>query len=58
MLGALWLRGPEPGHLLQADVSTGKISAADGGTLRGAIHAVQAALGTCNRFLEWWRLGA
>jgi PKD domain len=43
---------------LQADVSTGKISAADGATLRGAIHAVQAALGTYNRFLEWWPLGA
>ena len=43
---------------LQADVSTGKVSAADGGTLRGAIHAVQAALGTYNRFLEWWPLGA
>jgi PKD domain len=43
---------------LQADVSSGKILAADGATLRGAIHAVQGALGTYNRFLEWWPLGA
>ena len=43
---------------LQADQNTGKVSAADAATLRGAIHAVQAALGTFNRFLEWWPLEA
>jgi PKD repeat protein len=43
---------------LQADLSTGKISSTDAATLRTAIHAVQAALGTYNRFLEWWPLGA
>jgi PKD repeat protein len=43
---------------LQAYVSTHKISAADAATLRIEIHAVQAALGTYNRFLEWWPLGA
>jgi hypothetical protein len=42
---------------LQADLSTGRISTTDAATLRGAIHAVQAALGTYNRFLEWWPLG-
>jgi PKD repeat protein len=42
---------------LQADLSTGKISTADAATLRSAVHAVQAALGTYNRFLEWWPLG-
>jgi chitodextrinase len=42
---------------LQAYVSTGKISTGDAGTLRSAVHAVQAALGTYNRFLEWWPLG-
>ena len=43
---------------LQADLSTGRISGADSANLRGAAHAVQAALGTYNRFLEWWPLGA
>ena len=43
---------------LQADLSTGKISTADASTLRAEVHAVQAALGTFNRFLEWWPLGA
>ncbi len=43
---------------LQAYVSTNKISAADAATLRTEIHTVQAALGTYNRFLEWWPLGA
>jgi hypothetical protein len=43
---------------LQADLNTGKVSAGDAATLRGAVHAVQAALGTYNRFLEWWPLGA
>jgi hypothetical protein len=42
---------------LQADLTTGKISTGDAATLRGEVHAVQAALGTYNRFLEWWPLG-
>ena len=43
---------------LQADVNTGKVSPAAGSVLRTAIHAVQAALGTFNRLLEWWPLAA
>lgn len=43
---------------LQAYLTTGKISTADAATLRAEVHAVQAALGTYNRFLEWWPLGA
>lgn len=43
---------------LQAYVSTNKISTADAATLRSEIHTVQAALGTYNRFLEWWPFGA
>lgn len=39
---------------LQADLNTGKVSAGDAATLRSAVHAVQAALGNYNRFLEWW----
>jgi len=39
---------------LDADRSTGKISAAAYNTLRADTHAVQSALGTLNRFLEWW----
>jgi hypothetical protein len=26
-------------------------------TLTGAVHAVEAALGTYNRMLQWWPLG-
>ena len=43
---------------LQAYVSSGKVSPANAATLRLAIHAVQSALGTFNRFLEWWPLEA
>lgn len=43
---------------LQADLNTGKVSSGDAATLRGAVHAVEAALGTYNRFLEWWPLEA
>lgn len=43
---------------LQADLNTGKVSSGDAATLRAAVHAVQAALGTYNRFLEWWPLEA
>ena len=43
---------------LQADLNTGRISSSNAATLRAAVHAVQAALGTYNRFLQWWPLGA
>jgi hypothetical protein len=43
---------------LRADTSTGKVSSADAATLNAAVHAVQAALGNFNRFLEWWPLEA
>ncbi len=43
---------------LQADVNTGKVSPAAASVLRSAMHAVQAALGTYNRFLEWWPVEA
>jgi hypothetical protein len=43
---------------LQADLGAGRISGDDMTTLRSAVHAVQAALGTYNRFLQWWPLGA
>ena len=43
---------------LQADLNAGRISSDDMITLRSAVHAVQGALGTYNRFLEWWPLGA
>ena len=42
---------------LQTDLNSGRISAGDMTILRNAVHAVQAALGTYNRFLEWWPLG-
>ncbi len=41
---------------LQADVNTGRVSSVDAGALRSAVHAIQGALGTYNRFLEWWPL--
>jgi hypothetical protein len=43
---------------LQAYLNTGKISSGDAANLRNSVHAVQAAMGTYNRFLEWWPLGA
>ena len=43
---------------LSADVNTGKVLPANATTLRDAVHAVQGALGTFNRFLEWWPLEA
>ena len=42
---------------LQADVKTGKVSTTDAIRLRSAVLAIKAALGTYNRFLEWWPLG-
>jgi PKD repeat protein len=41
---------------VQADVKTGKISTTQQAILTGAIHAVEAALGTYNRMLQWWPL--
>ncbi len=43
---------------LQADVSTGKVSAASAATLRSAVRAVQGGIGTFNRFVEFWPLQA
>lgn len=43
---------------LEADLKTGKISASAYNTLRADAHALQGALGTYNRFLEWWPLPA
>jgi PKD repeat protein len=43
---------------LQADVNTGHISSADATTLRAAVNAIKAAMGTYNRFLSWWPLSA
>ncbi len=42
---------------VQAYVNAGKISQATATTLRATVHAVQAALGTRNRFIEWLPLG-
>lgn len=42
---------------IQALVNSGRISSGDAAALRNSIHAVQAAIGTYNRFLEWWVLG-
>jgi PKD repeat protein len=41
---------------VQADQNSGKISDSQAATLRDAVHAVKAALGSFNRFLEWWPL--
>ena len=43
---------------LQAYLNAGLISSGDMTTLRSAVHDVLAALGTYNRFLQWWPLGA
>ena len=43
---------------LQAYVNTGQVSADEASTLRNAVHAIKGSLGTYNRFLEWWPLGA
>jgi PKD repeat protein len=41
---------------VQADVKTGKITNVEQIKLTGAIHAVEAAIGTYNRMLQWWPL--
>lgn len=43
---------------LDADLQAGKISKADYNALRADAHAVEGAVGTFNRFLEWWPLAA
>ncbi len=43
-------------HELNAYANTGKVSGTDLIVLSNAVHAVQGALGTYNRFLEWWPL--
>ena len=43
---------------LQADVNSGRVSSTDAKTLNDAVHAVEAALGIYNRYLEWWPLEA
>jgi hypothetical protein len=43
---------------VQALVNSGRVSSGDAAALRNSVHAVQAAIGTYNRFLEWWSLGA
>ncbi len=42
---------------LAAYQKTGNVSDGDAATLRNAVHAVKGAMGTYNRFLEWWPLG-
>ncbi len=41
---------------LRADMKTGKITAAQVSALTDSIHAIEAALGTYNRILQWWPL--
>jgi len=41
---------------VRADVKSGKISGGEQANLTSAIHAVEAALGTFNRMLQWWPL--
>lgn len=43
---------------VDADRSTGKLTAPQAATLRGAVYAVLGAMGAYNRFLEWWPLAA
>lgn len=43
---------------LDADLKSGKISASAYNSLRADAHAIQGALGTYNRFVEWWPLAA
>jgi PKD repeat protein len=43
---------------LDADLTTGKISSTAYNALRADVHAVGGAIGTYNRFVEWWPLFA
>ena len=41
---------------VRTDLKTGKITPTEQTTLTSAVHAVEAALGTYNRMLQWWPL--
>jgi PKD domain len=41
---------------VRADAKTGKVTGGEQANLTSAIHAVEAALGTYNRMLQWWPL--
>ena len=41
----------------RADEKTGKLTTTEANNLTNAVHTVKGALGTYNRFLEWWPLG-
>ncbi len=41
---------------LQAYVSSGKLSTQDAAKISGPVYVVKGALGSYNRFLEWWPL--
>jgi PKD repeat protein len=43
---------------VSADQNAGKLTLPQATMLRNAVHQVQGALGTYNRFLEWWPLEA
>lgn len=43
---------------VDALVQSGHLTAAQAAPMRAAVHAIQGTLGTYNRFLEWWPLGA
>jgi hypothetical protein len=42
---------------VRADENSGKLTSAQAATLTNAVHTIKGALGTYNRFLEWWPLG-
>jgi PKD repeat protein len=42
---------------VRADEKTGKLTATEANNLTDAVHTVKGAMGTYNRFLEWWPLG-
>jgi len=42
---------------VRADEKTGKLTSTEANNLTNAVHTVKGALGTYNRFLEWWPLG-
>ena len=42
---------------VRADEKTGKLTTSEANNLTDAVHTVKGAMGTYNRFLEWWPLG-
>ena len=42
---------------VRADEKTDKLTTTEADNLTNAVHTVKGALGTYNRFLEWWPLG-